>query len=225
MRGTDMNARHADDSESPQVLTPLWLQSTGLLGASTIVTNDDLCYSICLFEGWAAEPEVRPSAMQIDHLYQGWAPGDWLVVSFMPGAVPGHNMLNWVEVPLKTLGFPSIQLTAKFQPAPELLAWKHEGDNPGYMAKVGVEEMHGFTGLARIGDAIARVYVLMLRKANLAWMFFLSLHSQAGGGNELATLRDDHRRAGMVFGALRLALTAESAPPKASSRRRTRRAR
>jgi len=66
--------------------------------------------------------------------------------------------------------------------------------------------MHGFIGLARFDQAVARLYVIMLRKTNLAWMFFLSLHSLAGNGNELAAQRDDHRRAGSLFGGLRLHL-------------------
>lgn len=217
-----MNAENrSEDSPSLTALTPLWLQSTGPLGrTSTNVTSDDLRYFIPILEGWATEPEVFPSAMQIEHVYQGRAPGDWLVVSFMAKAVPGHNMLNWVQVPLTMFGFPSIQLASKLKPTPELLAWNDEGGSAEFIEKLRVDEMHGFTGLGRISDAMARVYVLMLRKATFSWMFFLSLQSQAGGGNELVALRDDHRRAGMIFGNLRLALAAEAASPKASSRRR-----
>jgi hypothetical protein len=211
----------ADDNPSLSALTPLWLQSTDPLpGASTVVTSADLRYTFPLLDGWSTEPDVFPSAMQIEHVYEGRAPGDWLVVSFMAKAVPGHNMLNWVQVPLTMFGFPSIQLASKLKPTPELLAWNDEGSSGEYMEKLQVEEMHGFTGLGRISDTIARVYVLMLRKATFAWMFFLSLQSHAGGGNELVTLRDDHRRAGMIFGNLGLALAAESAAPKASSRSR-----
>ena len=80
-----MNAENrGEDSPSLTALTPLWLQSTGPLGrTSTSVTNDDLRYSIPILEGWAAEPEVFPSAMLIVDVYQGRAPGVWLVVSFM----------------------------------------------------------------------------------------------------------------------------------------------
>lgn len=209
-----------DDNQSLLALTALWLQFTvPLPGASTVVTSADLRYTIPLLDGWSTEPEVFPSPMQIEHVYQGRAPGDWLVVSFMAKAVPGHNMLQWLQVPLTMFGFPSIQLAAKLKPTPELLAWNDEDGSVEFMEKLQVEEMHGFTGLGRISDTIARVYVLMLRKATFAWMFFLSLQSQAGGGNELVTLRDDHRRAGMIFGNLGLALT-ESAAPKASSSRR-----
>lgn len=97
-----------------------------------------------------------------------------------------------------------MQIAAKVDPGPTLLAWNYEGSGAAYSGELGVEEAHGFTGLARFGHAVARLYALMLRKTNLAWMFFLSLPSSAGNGKELATLRDDHQRAGTVFGGLQL---------------------
>jgi hypothetical protein len=196
-----------DSREVETLPTPLWLCTSELfLGPAAVVTKKELRYKLSPFADWAAEPEVLPSSMQIEHVYRGPASSDWLVVSFMSKAVPGHNMLNWVETPIRMSGFPSIQIAAKADPVPDLVAWNYEGNSPAYMEKLGVEEMHGFTGLARFDQAVARLYVLMLCKTNLAWMFFLSLQSSAGNGNELATLRDDHQRAGSLFGRLRLDL-------------------
>jgi hypothetical protein len=196
-----------DSREVETPPTPLWLcTSEQFLGPAAVVTKKELRYELSLFADWAAEPEVLPSLMQIDHVYRGRTSSDWLVVSFMSKAVPGHNMVNWVETSIRVSGFPSIQIAAKANPVPDLVAWNYEGNSPAYMEKLGVEEMHGFTGLARFDQAVARLYVLMLRKTNLAWMFFLSLWSSAGSGNELATLRDDHRRAGSLFCRLRLDL-------------------
>jgi len=196
-----------DSREVETPPTPLWLYTPEQSpGPATVVTKKELRYELNLFADWAAAPEVLPSPMQIEHVYRGPASSDWLVVSFMPKAVPGHNMLNWLETPIRMAGFPSIQIAAKADPVPDLVAWNYEGQSTAYMAKLGVEEMHGFTGLARFDQAVARLYVVMLRKTNLAWMFFFSLHSLAGNGNELATLREDHRRAGSLFGGLRLHL-------------------
>lgn len=196
-----------DSHEGETLLTPLWLHmSEQFLRPSIVVKKTELRYELNLFADWAAEPEVLPSSMQIDHVYRGTASSDWLVVSFMSSAVPGHNMLNWLEAPIRMLGFPSIQISEKANPVPNLLAWNYEGSSAAYVKNLGVEEMHGFTGLARFGQSVARLYVLMFRKRNLAWMFFLSLHSLAGNGKELSILRDDHWRAGTIFGRLRLDL-------------------
>jgi hypothetical protein len=210
-----MSARQHPDGgqESLQALkqlTPLWLQTSSEFlrsGAVAKREQNDLRYAVHIFGDWSAEPEVLPSPMQIDHVYRGPGASDWLVVSFMPKAVPGHNMLNWIEVPMSRRGFPSLRIAARCKPAPDLIAWNYEGNSEAYLAKLGVDEMHAFTGLARFSGDIARVYAVMLRQTNFAWMFFLSMHSLAGNGNELQNLRDDHRRAGAIFGGLRLQTT------------------
>jgi hypothetical protein len=191
-------------------LIPLWLQTSSKLlrsGAVAKREQNDLRYAVHLFREWSAEPEVLPSPMQIDHVYRGPGACDWLVVSFMAKAVPGHNMLNWIEAPMSMLGFPSLQIAATCKPAPDLIAWNYEGKSEAYIAKLGLDEMHGFTGLAKFSGNIARVHAVMLRQMNFAWMFFLSMHSPAGNGNELQNLRDDDRRAGAIFGSVRLMIT------------------
>jgi len=87
----------ADDTDGT-LMSPLWLQASGpSLSAFTIVTRPDLRYTINLFDDWATEPTVVQSPMQTEHVFRGPGAGDWLVVSFMPKAVPGHNMLSWLQ--------------------------------------------------------------------------------------------------------------------------------
>lgn len=201
-QGTGAQNKH---SEGKTPLTPLWLHASEPASfPSTIVRRKELRYELPLFADWTATPEVLRSPMQIDDVYRGPVSTDWLVVSFMPKAVPGHDMRRWIELPMAISGFPSMPIAMKAGPGTTLAAWNYEGNSAAYIAKLGVDEMHGFTGLARFGQAVARVHLLMLRKTNLAWMFCLSLHSKAGNGREWAILREDCKRAGNVFGDLRL---------------------
>lgn len=125
-----------DSREVETPPTPLWLYTPEQSpGPATVVTKKELRYKLNLFADWAAAPEVLPSPMQVEHVYRGPASSDWLVVSFMSKAVPGHNMLTWLEKPIRMTGFPSIQIGAKADPVPDLVAWNYEGHSTAYMAK------------------------------------------------------------------------------------------
>ena len=65
------------------------------------------------------------------------------------------------------------------------------------MKKLQVEEMHAFTGLGRISDTIARVYVLMLRKATV--MALVALVALCLVGNAFAKDRRTWRHENGYF--------------------------
>jgi hypothetical protein len=186
--------------------TPLWLRAASALEAlARPVVCESLCCMFNLPSDWTAPPALTQVPTTAPGICRGPSERDWLVISFMPGAVPGHNMLTWVEAPLHMFGFPEPAV----QPPPELLWWAPEIAIRDYQLVLGAEEAHAFTGLVRFPGGVARLYTLLARKQRFAWKVVLSFASAAGEGSELACMRDDDKKAAVVFGALQLA-----SPPK-----------
>jgi hypothetical protein len=181
---------------------PLWLRATQPSTALTRpIESVELRCKFGLYIDWSAPPALTQMPTTAVGVCRGPSERDWLVISFMPKAVPGHNMLNWVEAPISIGGFPEPAV----QPTPELLWWDAERAVGDYQLSLGAEEAHAYTGLARFSGGIARLYALLARKQHFAWKVLLCLASSAGGGHELVGMRDDDRRAAVVFGALALA--------------------
>lgn len=181
--------------------TPLWLKAASRGNASARpVVSEELHCRFDLFEEWDRLPAVKQFAMEVTGVCRGPDERDWLTISFMPKAVPGHNMLSWFEAPLSLVGFPDLMV----QPSPELLWWDRETTVGDYPVGLTADEAHALVGLARFPSGVARVYMLLARKEHFAWKVFLSFGSTAGSGDELACMRDDDKRAEVVFGALEL---------------------
>ena len=179
------------DQGGPSVCQiPLWLSAPGPTAPpAQPILSDDLRCKFLLFNEWNHVPAVEEFETMTRGIFRGPSEADWLVVSFMANAVPGHNMLLWVEVSLDLAGFPEMAV----QPLPELLRWDAERMTAGYKLRLGTDELHAFTGLGRFPDEIGRLYVLLARKEHFAWKLLLSVSSRAGVGSELATMRDDDR--------------------------------
>lgn len=63
--------------------------------------------------------------------------------------------------------------------------------------------MMSFAGSAVVEKEHVRLFVLLLRKSNLAWKFFLSIKSNWGlETNEVETLYNDHLNASQIFGSI-----------------------
>lgn len=197
--GTSEPKSPTEQGAPHNVAIPLWLRATRPLKASTQpIASGDLRCKFELFSDWSSPPALTQLPMMAAGVCRGPSEKDWLVISFMANAVPGHNMLSWVEAPLSMIGFPEPAV----QPTPELLWWDKETATRDYQLSLGADEVHAFTGLARFSSGVARLYVLLARRQRFAWKVLLSFASAAGGGNELASMRDDDRRAEVVFGAL-----------------------
>jgi len=169
------------------------------------VKNDGLGYVVQVFEDWLTVPIIESSPMQEEHIYRGSFTTQWLILTHMRNAVPGHNMDNWVQFSLALFGFPAMQMAAQVSPKPDLITWRYEGSIEPYRAKLRLDEMHAYIGSAKINHDSARLYLVMMRRDHLAWKLFLSIDSNWGTGmDELIVMREDHTRAGEVFGGLQL---------------------
>ncbi len=203
MASTDRNAR---PDESSSAHTPLWLRLPAAQRFPVqAVKNDGLGYVVPVFDGWQTVPAVESAPTQEEHIYRGSLATQWLILSHMRNAVPGHDMNNWVNVFVTLLGFPAAQVAAQVRPEPALITWRYQGSVEPYRTALQVDEMHAYVGSAKVRDDSARLYLVMMRRGHLAWKLFLSVDSNWGAGmDELLVMREDHSRAGEVFGGLQL---------------------
>lgn len=185
-------------------VVPLWLKSLKSPVKVTAVRDAPLRYSTNVFDGWKSERTARSTPTTEEHIFRGPSLADYFVASFLSNAVPGHRMLSWIDASIRMTGFPCIHAPASSTSRPTLLILRDEGECRLYRERCGVDEMHSLTGLARYGEEVGRFYIVLLRARTFAWKFFLSMASGAGSGDEIPTLRDDHRRAAVVFGALKV---------------------
>ncbi len=105
-------------------------------------------------------------------------------------------------------GFPVIALTQPGAPPPALLKWQYEGAFPALAKRLGADEAHLYSGLARLPGTppeLARLYMLLARRDTQAWKVTLSFASACPPGMpEEFVISNDHVRAGATFGDLRL---------------------
>jgi len=184
---------------------PLWLScSSSAVSATKKIADKELRYKINLFTGWKKYGKRVPGSSFPEDVYRGEHPMEWLIISYMDSAIPGHNMANWVEFPLSIVGFPAFQMV-EIDPAPVLKNWQRGTGSSLYLLQSSCDEMLTYTGSAVSGNDKARLFMLLLRKQNFAWKIFLSIHSsRADNQNELLVMREDHMIASQVFGSLKL---------------------
>ncbi|HVO83103.1 MAG TPA: hypothetical protein VMU60_01640 [Syntrophobacteria bacterium] len=192
-------------------LVPLWLQSDtdGSISRQSFASPELGC-AFALPADWKATASPSRAGPEAIGVFRGENAEDWFVASFMASAVPGHDMTNWVRPVLAITGFPE----AAVQPLPTLLEWGERDVGTAYASRLGLDEIHAFVGLARFASSLGRLYMLLARKGHLAWKLFFSVRSSAGAGRELACMRDDDRRAAIVFGSLEFASAGASDPAR-----------
>ncbi len=186
---------------------PSWLSPPEKPGFPTSsIGEKTLSCEFNLFEDWQPQPSLQPDSPQLaERTWRGNETTDWLVLSHMTTAVAGHNMANWVEAELAFVGFPSVRISSSFKTPPGLVTWDNEGTSNPLLTRLGADENLLYTGTAVIGQLRARLYVVMVRKANLAWKFFMTFGSGWGLGNDEITLMiNDHHKAAHVMSSLQL---------------------
>jgi hypothetical protein len=155
-------------------------------------------YSLQLFPDWSCETRDR-------HLFRGSSIADWLVIDFASTAAADQDMHHWdVIFPMSPCGFPSAQVASALIPRPALVVSGSDPISEEYRLRLRADEVRGFVGFADYGSAGGRIYLLLARRQNLAWKVFLSIARESDLDKELAALRDDHRRAALIFGSLTL---------------------
>ncbi|MBP0019738.1 MAG: hypothetical protein J7647_19565 [Cyanobacteria bacterium SBLK] len=188
--------------------SPLWTRQADLEDwPMQVAVNKILRYSIPIRQGWNIHPLVNQTPMEIEHIFRGIYDCECLTVAFMSGANPEHELRNWVEAILGMMGFPLLALQQNRTILPQLLEWQYQGNCPIYAERLAVDEVHLYEGLAQFPDIpseLARLYILLARRENLAWKVGLSFLSAClpGMSEDLIT-SSDRVRGGATFSRLR----------------------
>jgi hypothetical protein len=186
---------------------PRWLEKTDLKGWPTApLKSVTLRYALRIPAHWISEPEVRGTSREVEHVYHGKRVPEWLIITFMDKANSTSDMKNWVEGYLHLSGFPVL---LKLDPLPKLSRWTYFGKLSGLATKLKADEAHAYTGLAEYVDGrhsiFGRMYLVMARRKSFAWKVALSLETACFAGMPEETVySQDHVRAGVIFGDLRL---------------------
>ena len=187
---------------------PVWMLPADPEGWPSVAYDSPaLRYQIRVPQRWSAEPAVTARGHELQHVFAGGSPATLLSVRFMDNAVPGHNMRLWVETTQLLTGFPVMELTGS-GPPPALLDWRYEGEFIVVADRLGLDEVHCWSGVARLQDAsppLRRLYVAACRKDTFAWLITLVLETAVlPGMPEKFVETNDHVRAGATFGHVRL---------------------
>jgi hypothetical protein len=186
---------------------PVWLQPSDPNGWPTKPqASSALGYVLKIPARWNAEPEVRGTAREVEHIYRGRESTEWLIVSFMDKANAESNMKLWIETYISMSRFPVI--TGNKTP-PELREWNYLGRMPALAKKLHADEAHAYTGTALYTvdqhPLLGRLYIAMVRRKTFAWKFALSIETGCLEGTPEARIASqDHVRAGAIFGSLLL---------------------
>ena len=188
---------------------PVWVEAVELEDWPTQpIESSMLRYSLRVPEGWTTTAAVNQLPMEVEHIYRGPSPAEWLIVCAMDQADPESNMKNWVEVVVAMSGFPSLTISTALDPRPELSEWRYEGSSQALARKLDVDEVHLYCGLAKLPGQfarLARIYILMARRAGFGWKLILSFESGSTSDMpEAFVAANDHVRAGAIFGYLSL---------------------
>jgi hypothetical protein len=186
---------------------PRWLETCDPPGWPTVpLKSATLRYSLRVPERWGSTPQVRGTAREIEHIYNGMHKPEWLIVSFMENATATSDVTNWVEAFIAMTGFPVL---LEQDPLPSLRSWIYLGKLPGLAKKLEADEAHAYTGLANYSEdsrtVLGRLYIVMARRKSFAWKIALSFGTACFEGvPEEKVYVNDHMRAGAILGSLRL---------------------
>lgn len=187
---------------------PVWLEPADPESWPTRPVESPLLrYALRMRDTWSAAPAVGGTPMEIEHVYRGLSPAEWLIVSCMDRADAGSDMKQWVEIISVTTGFPVLAMQ-QLDPKPQLMEWGYGGSPAALAARLQVDEAHLYEGMAVIPgeyNRMAHLYLVMARRGSFAWKVTLSFESAClPGMPEALVASNDHVRAGATFGSLRL---------------------
>jgi hypothetical protein len=183
---------------------PIWLQQAVLAAWPTQVAESvDLRYRIGVPEAWEMAPTVEEGFNEIEHRYTGALAAESVSVAFMAQADPAASLRDWLEATIAMTGKPLLS------PQMEMLEWVYAGGSQAVVERLAVDEAHLYTGLGELDEAgrptLARLYVVLARRDQYAWKIIVSFSSACPPGTEEEMIeRNDHVRAGAIFGRLAL---------------------
>lgn len=187
---------------------PAWLERADPQEWPTVPFESPLLrYSLRIPKHWSTTPKLNPLSLEVEHIFRGSWPTEWLIVSFMDKASTGGRMTDWVDGLLAVTGFPILAMTSSSGPQPKLLQWYHEGSFDLITKKLDVDETHCFSGVAQLPTEplhLARIYILLARRGTFAWKVTLSIETAYLPSMPAHLITsNDHVRAGAVLGDLR----------------------
>jgi len=204
---TEVGGGGAEKLTTPPPEIPRWLEPCDPPGWPTVpLKSATLRYSLRIPKRWGYTPQVRGTAREIDHIYNGTRKAEWLIISFMEKATATSDMTNWVETLIAMSGFPVL---LDQDPLPELRSWNYLGKLPGLAKKLEADEAHCYVGLVNYPEegrtVLGRLYIVMARRKSFAWKVALSFETACFEGMpEEKVYANDHVRAGAILGSLRL---------------------
>jgi hypothetical protein len=172
-----------------------------------VVESLELGYRVPLPLAFRDKAERSRSPVDEEDLYRGPSDGEWLSIRVMGQANPRQDIGGWVASFLHLTGFPA-PLPPE-SPPPKLLEWREEGSSKALADHLAVDETRLFQGAALFGGAppsLSRIYILLARRETRAWNVCLALASACPpGAPEAMIAKNDHQRAGAIFGGLAIA--------------------
>ena len=156
-------------------------------------------------DGWGdGDRPVGPDGHGQGWTYQGTTPVDWLSVRHRldPGAE--GELSRWVDVTLRALGFPVVPPSDLAFDLPRLAEWSDASTDADDRQRLGLDELRCHRGLATWESHRMRLYVVLARRGDEAWLVTLSMETAAAPGMPAEVGADDDLRAGAVFGPLSL---------------------
>jgi hypothetical protein len=191
---------------------PRWLEPCDPPNWPTVpLQSATLRYSLRIPKRWSSTAQVRGTAREIEHIYDGTRKTEWLMISLMDKATATSKMTNWVDSLIAMSGFPVL---LQQDPLPALRSWNYLGKLSGLAKKLETDEAHAYTGLASYSEnsrtVLGRLYIVMARRKTFAWKIALSFETAClEGMPEEKVSANDHVRAGAILGNLRLGVSSD----------------
>lgn len=189
---------------------PIWLEPTTLQRwPAEEYASAELRVHLHIPAGWQAEEVLAEGPFgTLESSWRGASAADHLAVACMSDADPHASLRNWAETQVALVGHPVLGALTDGQLG-ELLVWESPQFSAQLAQHLDVDEAHVFLATTELTvddqPMLARTWILVARRATVAWRIVLSLNTALLPDAESAMIdSNDHRRAAVVLGELRL---------------------
>ena len=174
-------------ARSPRADVAGTVQSEGLAHSAVQKPSPALCTAHPA--ALETTPTVNARPTEINHVFRGPWPTEWLIVSFMDKAST-NRMTDWVDAVMARVGFPVMDMIAESDASPlseswastqpRTLEWDYEGAFESVADRMRLDEVHCYSGIGRLPGhtpQLARLYILLARRKTFAWKITLSFET------------------------------------------------
>jgi hypothetical protein len=155
------------------------------------------------------EPVVHDEGRTVRAVVAGRIPGEGFVIVRLADATEDDDIVDWVQLPMSVSGGLDPETLAAAGSS-DVLTWNLH-TFPALAERLAVDEAHAFSALSTVtpeGDGareLVRSYVLLARRADVAWKIALTLSSAClPGTDEDAIDANDHIRARACLTSVKL---------------------